>query len=254
MNTLLSKKSGRTLVTTGSARATVRPRGGPRIFSRQTVADGNRNAVDIVFVIDTTGSMDDKIEALLETCQDFVIQTGSLGLDGQFALIAFGDISIQGGGDTIKEVVSLTHEAGRITAGLGNIPRNNGFGNLGESSLEALERAMRVRLRPHAVKVIVLITDEPALEHARSATSVTKTLIQREFVAFVLSPDIGYFRAMALQTGGVWKLIGPDTDLSELLAMFRDMAGGVAQVAHDVHALGGGSVKEYLKLRPADDS
>ena len=64
--------------------------------------------VDIDFVFDTTGSMDDKIQALLATCRQFVDEARKLGLDPYFSLTSFGDLSVEGGGDRIELVVPLT--------------------------------------------------------------------------------------------------------------------------------------------------
>ncbi len=221
--------------------------------STGTVKQGGKpNLVDLVFTIDTTGSMSDKIDALLRTVSQFVKEAESFDLDMQFALISFGDISIQGGGDRIDVVVPLTKDVGRMQTGLAEIPRNNGFGNEGETPLEAVAEALQLKYREHAVKVLVLITDEPALEYRYRRNEMIKTLKTKEFLVFVLAIDTPYYRAMAKENGGVWKQISASTDLSELLNMFRDLAKKVSQVAKAVHQIGGGSVSKYLQLKPPD--
>lgn len=210
------------------------------------------NQVDVALVFDTTGSMADKIANLVKACQQFVGEGQSLGLDLQFALISFGDISVQDGGDKIEVVVPLTEDIHRIQEGLSNIPQNNGFGNTGESSLEAIEKALEFSYRPKAVKVIILITDEPALQHRISADQMIGRLRQREFLVFAIATADQYYKEMGYKTGGDWKEISPRTDLAEILARFREMAKKASQVAKEVHRLGEGSVKKYLALKPPE--
>ena len=249
MNDKLAPRKTTTIVTTGKGGEKAIVAGKP-VVSSQTGKVRGGNSVDVVFVFDTTGSMDDKISALLETCAQFVDEASKMQLDPQFALISFGDISIQGGGDRIETVVPPTGEIERIKYGLTNIPRNNGFGNDGESCLEAIQEAFRLQYRTGAVKVLVLITDEPALQHHIRASEMTKNLAKREFLVFVVAPDEPYYREMATKNGGIWKQVGSNTDLSEILRMFGELAKKVTQVAKEVHLLGRGSVKEYLKLKP----
>jgi hypothetical protein len=104
-----------------------------------------------------------------------------------------------------------------------------------------------------AVKVLVLITDEPALQERITAAEMTKRLKQKEFLVFVVATEDQYYQDMARETGGIWKLISPTTDLSEILKLFRDLAKKVSKIAKDVHQIGDGSVKKYLALKPPDE-
>ena len=52
--------------------------------------------VDLVFVIDTTGSMSDKIESLLATCSRFVEDFNALRLNHRIAIVSFGDLRVPG--------------------------------------------------------------------------------------------------------------------------------------------------------------
>jgi len=238
-----------TMVTTGKGKEQTIIAGKPQVSSKTGKVEGG-NQVDVVFVFDTTGSMDDKISALIQTCTQFVEEAGGLKLDAQFALISFGDISVRFGGDKIELVVPLTPDIAQIKHGLTYIPRNNGFGNVGESSMEAMQEVFGLPYRPKAVKVVILITDEPALQHQYKAKEVTARLTEREFLVFVIATDEPYYREMAQKNGGIWKQIGADTDLSEILAIFKEIARKVSRVAKDVHLLGKGSVRAYLKQLP----
>ncbi|HKC04996.1 MAG TPA: vWA domain-containing protein [Patescibacteria group bacterium] len=247
MNEDLAKRPVTTVVTTGKGTDKAIIAGKPVVSSETGKVSGG-NMVDVVFVFDTTGSMDDKISALLQTCAEFVDEAGKMKLEPQFSLISFGDISVFGGGDRIEVVVSPTENIEKIKQGLNHIPRNNGFGNLGESVLEAIDEAFKIQYREKAVKVMVVITDEPALQWATKVEKTISTMTQGEFLVFVVATDEPYYKEMALKNGGIWKEIGPDTDLAEILKLFSEMAKKVSQVAKNVHLIGKGSVREYLKL------
>ncbi len=206
--------------------------------------------VDIVFVFDTTGSMENEIAGLLRTCTQFVDETLKLELDAQFALISFGDISVHGGGDRIEVVVSPTANVEKMKQGLSHIPRNNGFGNEGESCLQAIQQAFELNYRDNAVKVMVLITDEPAHQDQISVNQIINELVKREYLAFVIAIDQPYYREMAKRNGGIWKEVGPSTSLDEILVLFREIAKKVSQVVNEVHEVAKGSVSRYLQLKP----
>ncbi len=208
--------------------------------------------VDVVFVFDTTGSMSDKIRQLIATCKKFTDEAEELHLDLHYALIAFGDISVQGGGDTIELVVPLTGDVQRMKAGFSQIPRNNGFGNYGETSLEAIQKAFTIEHRKGAVKVLVLLTDEPALQYSTDVESIMQELTEREYLVFVAAIDTPYYRKMAERHGGTWMEIGPDTSLKAIMEMFSQMAEKISEVAKEVHVLADGDVKEYLALTAPD--
>ncbi len=243
LNTGLVISSDNKVITIG------KPIGGTN--SNKPIEKGNK--VDILFVIDTTGSMDDKISALLETCKQFVDEARSLKLDPNFALVSFGDISYEGGGDRIEIVVQPTANIERIKNGLTNIPRNNGFGNEGESSMEALEKTMTIGCRSSAVKIIVLITDEPALQHSITASSMTAKLKSKEYLVFAVATHHEYYKHMAKQTGGFWRDVTSTRNLKDILDMFRNIAKKATQIAKNVHQVADGSVSKYLQLNPPKD-
>jgi Mg-chelatase subunit ChlD len=238
-----------TIVTTGKGKEQSIVAGKPQVSSQTGKVEGS-GQVDIVFVFDTTGSMEDKINALLQTCVQFVEEPSKMKLDPQFALISFGDILVEGGGDRIELVVPLTPEITKITHGLNHIPRNNGFGNTGESSMEAMMEVFKLPYRPKAVKVAILITDDSAHQHQYTAAQVTAKLREREFLVFVIATNEPYYKEMALKNGGVWKEIGANTDLSEILAIFKEIAKKVSKITQDVYLIGKGSVSRYLQLKP----
>jgi hypothetical protein len=200
-------------------------------------------------VIDTTGSMSDKIESLLATCRQFADDFNALRLNHRIAIVSFGDLRVQG--DKIQNT-AFTSKVETTKKSLQNIPRNSGGGNEGESSLEALERALSLPFRSDAVKAIVLITDEPADQHRLNAEEIIGRLTERQMLVFVASPPFKYYQRMALRNGGQWYRISAHTNFNDLLKMFRDLAKKVSQVVSDVYQIGDGSVGDYLRLKPPE--
>jgi len=203
--------------------------------------------VDLVFVIDTTGSMSDKIEGLLTTCVKFVEDFNALRLNHRIAIVSFGDLRVRG--DKIQNT-AFTSSIEATQKSLRNIPRNSGGGNEGESSLEALERALSLPFRQDAVKVIVLITDEPADQQHLLAQDVIGRLVERQCLVFVASSPQGYYKQMAALSGGKWYKVSAHTNFNDLLSLFKDLARKVSQAVSDVYQIGDGSVASYLKLKP----
>ena len=206
-------------------------------------------AVDLVFVIDTTGSMSDKIESLLATCSRFADDFNALHLNHRIAIVSFGDLRVRG--DRIQNT-AFTADVEVTKKSLKNIPRNSGGGNEGESSLEALERALSLPFRPDAVKAILLITDEPADQHHLRAGDMINRLVERETLVFVASPPHDYYKQMAQRNGGKWYKISAHTNFKDLLDLFKDLARKVSQVVFDVYQVGDGSVADYLRLKPPE--
>lgn len=209
----------------------------------------SRRMVDLCFVFDTTGSMSDKIEGLVACMVDFVRELASLSLDWRASVVPFGDLTV--GGDRIVADLPFTSDREAAERMLREMPRNSGGGNEGESVLEAVEAALAKPYRQGAVKVFVVLTDEPALTGRRTPRTVEGALRRAEVICFVASPPLPYYRSWAEATGGAWYGIGPSLDPSEIVRFLRGLARDVARVASDVHTLAGGSVARYLELPPS---
>jgi hypothetical protein len=220
-----------------------------KVVAMEIGQDSAKARADLVFVIDTTGSMNDKIDGLIESCQSFVDKLAAKRIDWVAAVVGFGDLTVEG--DRIV-ATPFSSSADRVKALLRGLPRYSGGGNEGESSLEALQAALdQPGYRADAMKIVVLITDEPALQRKLRPAAVTGKLRQAGAIAFVLSPKIKYFQAMATETGGQWWNVTTGGDFSQILAVFDGIATQVAATVAAVHRLAGGNVKEYLSLPPS---
>ncbi|OGY26305.1 MAG: hypothetical protein A2Z42_04410 [Candidatus Woykebacteria bacterium RBG_19FT_COMBO_43_10] len=206
---------------------------------------GGTAYVDIVFVIDTTGSMENEIDGLLATSQKFVDRLAKKQIDWRIAIESFGDLTVTG--DRI-EATSFSKNVELIKRLLREIPRNSGGGNDGESSLEALLKALNLSgFRQNAIKVFILMTDEPALQTRQlNADMVIETLRRKGVITFVISGPFDYFKRMAKTTGASWFQISSGTDFLSILETFSKK---VSQVIDEVQRLADGNVQKYLQLK-----
>jgi len=238
-------KAGSTIITIRQAQDDSKP-------AAQSVSVGEETdgLVDIHFAIDTTGSMEQKILALLRTCQDFVDETARKHLNACFSLISFGDLRWFGSTDTITVVVRPTPKIEAIKNGLAHIPRNNGYGNEGESSFEAVLEVLKLPSRPRTIKIIILITDEPAHQHQHKAGEIISKLRQGEYLVYTVATAHQYYKDMAAQTGGSWTQISSTSNLNHILDIFKDIARKASARAQDIASNYDGSVTKYLALNP----
>lgn len=146
----------------------------------RTEAFPTTNRADIVFLIDTTGSMSRSIAELQEKCVAFSEALGKQALDCRFALLGFGDAR-QG---PWLDQYDLTSEVGVLRKSVARIKRFDG-GDLPESTLDALEQGMSLPLAPGAMRLFYLVTDAPYHDPAQSGAT-SAAISQRLKAAHVL--------------------------------------------------------------------
>lgn len=118
--------------------------------------------VDVMFVVDVTGSMLPEIEGVKRGIQSFANEISSRRLDGQVGLIAFGDRLIS------EEPRILLFEGSPFTADIAGFSNEVSHvqmmdgGDEPESSMDALVLGASQPFRPKSTRVVVLITDAPA--------------------------------------------------------------------------------------------
>jgi hypothetical protein len=219
--------------------------GGVEKVLEQGVRANLRPEVDIVFVFDVTGSMSDKRESLIGCMNGFVDELGSLSLDWRASVLPFGDLTVHG--DRVDGQLPFFSTAAAVKAELQKMPHFSGGGNAGESSIEAMNAAFTKPWRPKAVKVVVLLTDDYALQSARS-TGVLSRLLSSETICFAATIDTQYYRGWAEQSGGKWVKISAQMNMQHVLDLLRGLVRDVATIAAEVHSIGAGSVRKYLEL------
>lgn len=160
------------------------------------------NGLDILICFDTTGSMDDKIASLVAQTATFVREAVSRRFDLRWALVAFGDLRVEG--DRIMRY-PFTPNAEDFTKALRTMPRFSGGANTGETSLDALSVAAgHDGWGSRTVRMCVLLTDEAPVGLNVDLEEVGRELRERQIVVFCVSPDHRAYRWLAQVTGGEW--------------------------------------------------
>lgn len=204
--------------------------------------------VDLIIVFDTTGSMDSKIEALISQVQKFIDYPKKFGLEPSFTLISFGDLFVSG--DKISIELSNTEQVEAIKQALANMKRNAGGGNGGESSFEAILETQKIGFRKDAIKVIILITDEPAHESNITYQQIQSYLQTRNFVFYAIATSDWYYQKLAEQNAGQWELISAKSSLNMLNKLFEKLAKDIATRADEIFRLASGDPNTFKSLPP----
>lgn len=116
---------------------------------------------DVVFIIDTTGSMSDEINNVKNNISYFVDALKEKGISAGLALIDYQDIDYDGYDSTRvhkNESSNWFYDLEAYKAAIGNLRLGDG-GDIPESAVDALETARLLDMRASAGKIFVLVTD-----------------------------------------------------------------------------------------------
>jgi len=150
---------------------------------------GGSDKVNVVFLIDTTGSMDTYINGVKDRAIEFSGILASKGAAYKLGLIGFGDL----GEKERPSVYNFTDDVAKFQKQVKNIPRTYG-GDIPESSLDALETGIEL-LNSHreegiARNIFILITDAPPhipTENGRNVAQVCELLASRNVTTYVVA-------------------------------------------------------------------
>ncbi|MBN9119590.1 MAG: VWA domain-containing protein, partial [Planctomycetes bacterium] len=173
----------------GAAKVTVTARAVPKGVATSATAevvaeilDPNRAPVDVVLVLDCTGSMRKSVDGLSRGVPVLAAELDKARLDARFGLVGFRDTTL--GQPLERPLVGGARMSGdvaqfaRVVRGL----RLGGGGGDGESSLDGLEAAADYPLRAGAARVLVLVTDGPPKRsdgRIKSADMAVKHLVAK---------------------------------------------------------------------------
>lgn len=124
--------------------------------------EGGNRPVDIIFVLDVTGSMTDEIESVRQNMLSFFNSLANSGLDYNIGFVVFGDINY------VYNDGNLYASNSQILQIINGIElQEHGIGSGGdepENQLDALCAASIMNFRPGTHKVLILMTDATAHE------------------------------------------------------------------------------------------
>jgi len=189
-------------------------------------------AVDIVFVVDVTGSMSGEIRGVVENMSDFVDTMDSYGYEYAFGLVVFGDTVY------FRHGYELTTSPDTIHSWIAALTSSGG-GDFPEVSADAIDSALAAyHWRPGALKVIIMITD--ASFHYRGdgrpyshvlPEEVLEDILDAGAVVFIVSEDrdrtgdycFDWYMTFCDSSGGNWFLLG--TPFFSILDSIADRMG-----------------------------
>lgn len=158
------------------------------VISIEKISIDERVPVDFVFVIDQTGSMQSYIDAIRKQMFDFTKQIKGRGIDYTLSLVAFSDY--------IDLIEQPTENVNQFTTWLSDIKAKGG-GDVKENALEAIEKSIeKIKYRPSANKVLVLVTDAPYHQKGeqgvgttdQNTESIIKLLKNNDVRVFCITP------------------------------------------------------------------
>jgi len=170
--------------------------------------------IDIAFVFDQTGSMQDEINAVKNNALMFAdILRGSF-MDYRLALVTFSDwvVSVN---DYTADVGVFKDWVSRIDAA--------GGGDEPENDLEALSQALALKTRPGAQVVFILITDAPYHQNDSvtklSMLPLAKKIKLEGIRVYPIAADYPQYQWLARETDGLYINI-----LKDFSSIIEDLA------------------------------
>ena len=165
------------------------------------IAASGGGPIDVVFVVDASGSMGDNINAVAEHLGQMVDAYKASEIDYRLGLTLF---SIDRNNHNDIRVFQLTKNLSEYKSSLyAVIPTGD------ENALDAIDQTvMDMRFRSNTSKHFILVTDEPFTSHrGLSVDDVIAGCQQNEIFVNVLGNNIPEHQQLARQTGGTWHAV-----------------------------------------------
>ena len=165
------------------------------------IAASGGGPIDVVFVVDASGSMGDNINAVAEHLGQMVDAYKASEIDYRLGLTHF---NINQMGQNNIQVWQLKRNLAEYKHSLYAImPQGD------ENALDAIQQTvMEMRFRTNTIKHFILVTDEPFTSHrGLSVDDVIAGCQQNEIFVNVLGNNIPEHQQLAKQTGGTWHAV-----------------------------------------------
>ncbi len=188
-------------------------------------AKPKQESFDIVFVVDTTGSMGPYIKGVLDTCNKFADTISTKEIEFRLGFIGYGDEPI-GERPTIYPLVS---DIKKFKQNVASCPMTGG-GDEPESTFEAIENAIKLLQKSENKKIIISITDASAHSISNgkgrfNESEIEKMLRDNNITTYVVAPNISYYKSFANNTSGKFYTI---SDYHRFIEVLNDIAVNIA--------------------------
>lgn len=203
-------------------------------------SSSSKTKVEIVFIIDSTGSMGGEISAVKNNVSDFATYLAEKDISLRLGLIDFRDITADGNSSTV--VHSANHSnwmnVTQFISALTNVSASGG-GDADETPIDALGHLTEgtISWSSDAYKFAVLITDVGYKTNNNHGISSMNDMIQRLSAADIqvstITPSGSYetYGNLAGLTGGIQANLS--SDFSKVLRDYADAVIGGAQATQD---------------------
>ena len=208
--------------------------------------------VDLVFIIDKTGSMEDNVRGIRAYIDLFFEHFTRSGHDAAFGLVTFADAK-----ENKPKVQGVTTDHGKFKNWLYKI-KFEGGGDLAESGLDALMVALhKIKFRGNAQRFFVLASDgtfHDADYDGRSEYSqdgVIETLQHNGIRVDVIGLNFLPIKQLAWATGGTWRAIPGRGYLEHIPAtLTAKMLSELGVLGFDDNGLEADELVVYLRRDP----
>ena len=155
--TVSARKAGRTIADARPVLVANAP-GGQLVGLTANQAAAKVTKLDLMLVVDTTGSMGDEINFLQAELRSIIsaITAKHRDLDIRIGFVFYRDI----GDDYVTRTIAFDRDVGRVQGALARQDANGG-GDYPEAMDQAMIRAVGQDWRPDAVKSLLLVADAP---------------------------------------------------------------------------------------------
>ena len=171
-----------------------------KTLAQEIVETSDGGPIDVVFVIDASGSMGDNIKSVIEHLSEMVDVYKASKIDYALGVTEFWARQKQ----NVIKVVQLTKSFTQYKRTLQAI-----YPHQDENALDAVVQTVKeLRFRPTSKRHFILVTDEPFT--SRDGLEVEDAIAYcREFGIYVnvLGLPLGEHQRLATETGGKWHLI-----------------------------------------------
>ena len=123
-----------------------------KVLSVQRISVKERIPIDFIFIIDITGTMQTYINGVKNNIEKFVESLLSRGIDYRLGLVLFSDV--------VERSYQPTDNVQEFLKWISTVEASGGMDEP-ENALEALGEIGRMKFRPPANRVAVIITDAP---------------------------------------------------------------------------------------------
>lgn len=184
-----------------------------------------KEKVNVMFLIDTTGSMDTYITGVKDRAIEFSNILSSKGVEFKLGLIGFGDLYEK----EKPSVYNFTSDIAKFQKQVKNIPRTYG-GDIPESSLDSLETGIELLnssdFNDEARNIFILITDAPPHVPTKSGMGVDQIydmLMTRSVTTYIVarrdSESVKSYEPLTKPNGKYYTLNDKFYDILDNIAM-----------------------------------